>query len=85
MSRDHEFHPDQELDVKGLDCPLPILRAKIALSGMQPGQHLRVLATDPYSVMDFQAYCEKTGHVLLEHLERDGIFIFHLRCRSNAE
>jgi TusA-related sulfurtransferase len=53
------MHPDQELDTRGLNCPLPILKAKKALSSMESGQLLKVLATDPGSVRDFQAFARK--------------------------
>lgn len=56
---------DRELDVRGLNCPLPILRAKKALSEMEEGQILRVIATDTGSVRDFQAFCKQTGHELV--------------------
>jgi len=85
-SGEPDFEPDQELDVTGLNCPLPVLRAKIVLAGMGPGERLRVLATDPYSVMDFKAFCEKTGHVLVAQHEHDGTFIFHLqRKEANSQ
>ena len=60
---------DRELDVRGLNCPLPILRAKKALSEMEAGLVLRVVATDPGSVRDFQAFCRQTGHELVSHGE----------------
>ena len=69
---------DQVLDVQGLNCPMPLLRAKLALSELSSGQRLLVLATDPYSVMDFDAFCAKTGHPLLAHDEVDGVFRFLL-------
>lgn len=56
---------DRELDVRGLSCPLPILRAKKALSEMEEAQILRVIATDTGSVRDFQAFCKQTGHELV--------------------
>ncbi len=56
---------NQELDARGLSCPLPILRTKKALTTMNPGQILRVLATDPGSVKDFEAFARQTGHLLL--------------------
>ncbi len=56
---------NQELDARGLNCPLPILRTKKALTTMNPGQILRVLATDPGSVKDFEAFARQTGHLLL--------------------
>ena len=74
---DMEF--DLDLDVRGLNCPLPILRAKKALNGMTSGQVLRVVATDPGSQKDFQAFARQTGHELLAHAERDGEFEFHLK------
>ena len=60
------MHIDKELDARGLNCPLPILKAKKALSDMQSGQTLRVLATDAGSVRDFQAIAKQTGNELLE-------------------
>lgn len=75
---DSSPEPDQVLDVKGLNCPMPLLRAKLALGELASGQHLLVLATDPYSVMDFDAFCAKTGHQLLAHDEVDGVFRFLL-------
>jgi len=70
---------DRELDARGLNCPLPILRAKKALAGLKPGQVLRILATDPGSVKDFEAFCRQTGHQLVSHAETDKVFTFHLR------
>ena len=57
---------NQVLDVKGLNCPLPILRARKALKDIPPGGTLRVLATDPGAVKDFEAFCRTTGNELLE-------------------
>jgi tRNA 2-thiouridine synthesizing protein A len=73
--------PDQVLDVKGLNCPMPVLRAKLVLDRMQPGQHLRVEATDPHSVPDFEAFCDKTGHSVVTRWEDEGVFGFLLRRR----
>ena len=70
---------DRELDACGLDCPLPILRTKKALNAMQTGDVLKVLATDPASVKDFQAFSKQTGNALLEHSEADGVFRFYLQ------
>ena len=72
---------DQVLDVKGLNCPMPLLRAKLVLDKMEPGQHLRVEATDPHSVPDFEAFCDKTGHALIACQEHEGVFDFLLRRR----
>ena len=60
---------DRELDVRGLNCPLPILRAKKTLGELSAGQVLKVIATDPGSVKDFQAFCKQTGNELLPHSE----------------
>src|SRR5438132_1991433 len=60
---------DRELDVRGLNCPLPILRAKKVLGDLHAGQVLKVMATDPGSVKDFQAFCKQTGNELLSHSE----------------
>ena len=70
---------DQELDASGLNCPLPILRAKKALAGMQSGQVLHVIATDPGSVKDFEAFAKQTGHELLESKEEGGKFHFLIK------
>ena len=70
---------DRELDVKGLNCPLPILRTKKALSEMSSGQVLRVLATDPGAVKDFQAFAKQTGNQLLADSEADQTFEFYFR------
>ncbi len=71
--------PDRELDVKGLNCPLPILRTKKALAEMQSGQLLRVLATDPGAVKDFQAFAKQTGNELLEQREEERVFEYFLK------
>jgi tRNA 2-thiouridine synthesizing protein A len=70
---------DKDLDVRGLNCPLPILRAKKALTGLTAGQVLRVLATDPGSVKDFQAFAKQTGNELLSHTEASQVFTFFLK------
>ncbi|HMV17056.1 MAG TPA: sulfurtransferase TusA family protein [Zoogloea sp.] len=71
---------DKEVDARGLNCPLPILRAKKALAELQAGQVLRVLATDPGSAKDFAAFARQTGHELIEQNERpDQSFEFFLR------
>ncbi len=70
--------PDQVLDTKGLNCPLPILKAKKAIAQMQTGQTLEVTSTDPGSVKDFEALSRQTGHQLLESKQEDGIYIFLL-------
>ncbi len=73
---------DKELDARGLNCPLPILRCKKALAEVTSGQVLKVMATDPGSVKDFQAFCKQTGHELLSMQEIGKEFHFHIRKRS---
>ncbi|HWS11710.1 MAG TPA: sulfurtransferase TusA family protein [Rhodocyclaceae bacterium] len=70
---------DKELDARGLNCPLPILRAKKALTEMTSGQVLRVIATDPGSVKDFQAFAKQTGNELLSQAENNKEFEFYLK------
>jgi tRNA 2-thiouridine synthesizing protein A len=73
------MHFDKELDARGLNCPLPILRAKKALADMQGGQVLKIVATDPGAVKDFQAFCKQTGNELLSHGEANREFTFYMR------
>jgi tRNA 2-thiouridine synthesizing protein A len=70
---------DQELDASGLNCPLPILRAKKALGSMSSGQVLRIVATDPGSVKDFEAFATQTGNELLDSSEEGGKFVFRMK------
>ena len=70
---------DQELDASGLNCPLPILRAKKTLGAMESGQVLRIVATDPGSVKDFEAFAKQTGNELLESGEEGGKFVFLIK------
>jgi tRNA 2-thiouridine synthesizing protein A len=70
---------DQELDASGLNCPLPILRAKKTLTGMEAGQILHVIATDPGSVKDFDAFAKQTGNELMESKEDGGKFHFLIK------
>jgi tRNA 2-thiouridine synthesizing protein A len=70
---------DKELDARGLNCPLPILRTKKSLSDMERGQVLKVLATDPGAVKDFQAFAKQTGHLLLDSSQSSNEFIFFLQ------
>jgi tRNA 2-thiouridine synthesizing protein A len=70
---------DKELDARGLNCPLPILKAKKALNDMQSGQVLKILATDPGSVRDFQAFSKQTGNELLSHAEEKREFTFFVK------
>ena len=70
---------DEELDAKGLNCPLPVLRTKVVLNRMKPGEVLRVQATDPHATIDFEAYCARTGHDLLRVNQSNGVFVFFIR------
>jgi len=70
---------DKELDARGLNCPLPILRAKKALNGMQSGQVLRILATDPGSAKDFETFCKQTGNELLSQAATEREFTFYMK------
>ena len=72
---------DKELDARGLNCPLPILRAKKALTDMGSGQVLKIIATDPGSVKDFQAFAKQTGNPLLASEAADKEFIFFMKKR----
>ena len=69
----------QVLDAKGLNCPLPILKAKKALQGIPIGETLEVLATDPGSVADFDAFCRATGNELVESTQQDNVYRFVIK------
>ena len=70
---------DQVLDVKGLNCPLPILRAKKTLKDMDMGATLEVIATDPGAVKDFEAFCRTTGNELVESSQDGSTYVFVIR------
>jgi len=70
---------DKELDARGLNCPLPILKAKKALNDMQSGQVLKIISTDRGSVKDFEAFCKQTGNDLLSQAAADKEFTFFLK------
>ena len=67
------------LDAKGLNCPLPILKARKALKDVPSGEVLEILATDPGAVADFQAFCRQTGNELVEHSENDSVYRFLIK------
>lgn len=73
--------PDKEeyLDVKGLLCPLPVLKARKRLTGLTAESVLKVDATDPASVIDFPHYCNESGNILVRHSHQDGVYTFWLR------
>lgn len=70
---------DQVLDAKGLNCPLPILRAKKALKDMPTGAVLEILATDPGAVKDFEAFCRTTGNELMSSKNEGGVYTFEIK------
>ncbi len=70
------------LDVKGMNCPLPVLKANRALRSLAPGERLRVLATDRAAISDFKAFCRETGHDLLASSEEAGVLTFLIRKKE---
>ena len=80
MSEDRlEISTESNLDACGLDCPLPLLKAKQALNKLDPGQVLSVVCTDPGSVRDFKVFSEQSGHALLESEEKNGKYYYWLK------
>lgn len=74
---------DKELDAKNLNCPLPILRCKKGLSELNANQVLKIMATDPGAVKDFQAFCKQTGHELLQLDDDAGVLTFYIKKRAD--
>jgi len=70
-----------ELNTRGLRCPLPILKTRLAIDRMESGQVLKVISTDAGSVRDMEAFARQTAHELLDTSAADGEFVFYLRCR----
>ncbi len=70
---------NEELDARGLNCPLPILRAKKAINGLEVAQTLKIIATDPGSVKDFEAFCKQTGNELVSTSEDGGEYTFFIK------
>jgi len=79
MTVSHEGGMKHTLDVCGLACPLPVLKAKKAIKSLPSGSLLTVLATDPGSLKDFETFCQLTGHQLESVSESNGIFTFQIR------
>jgi len=79
-----DLSADQELNASGLSCPLPLLKAKQALNGMETNQVLKVVATDAGSVRDFKVFCEQSGNELLSADEADGSYIYFLRKKPDV-
>jgi tRNA 2-thiouridine synthesizing protein A len=67
------------LDARGLNCPLPILRTKKAIAGLDSGEILEVIATDPGSIKDLDSFCSQTGHEMLSSAQANGEFVFQIR------
>lgn len=82
MSADANERPAAELDASGLSCPMPLLKAKKALNELAAGDLLRVVATDPGSVRDFQVFSEQSGHALLESRQEDGRYHYLLKKKT---
>ena len=79
MENTNTLEFDETLDAKGLNCPLPVLKAKVALNKMQADEILHVEATDPHSKIDFEAYCARTGHEILGIMETGEVVEFYIR------
>ncbi len=79
MEAEQNLASDKQLDACGLNCPLPLLKAKQALNAMAPGLVLKVVCTDSGSVRDFQVFSGQSGHVLLDSQEDDGVYTYWLR------
>ena len=77
-----ESNADRVLDTRGLNCPMPILKAKKVLNEMTGGSLLKILATDPGAVRDFEYFCRHTGHQLMESTESEGEFRFLIRRKG---
>mgnify|MGYP001191818449 CR=1 FL=1 len=73
---------DRTIDTRGLNCPMPILKAKKALNDMAAAEVLKVLATDPGAARDFEYFCKHTGHTLMESTESEGEFVFLIRRKD---
>ena len=82
---DSQINIDERLDAKGLNCPLPILKTKVVLNKMPPGQVLYVEATDPHSVIDFEAYCARTEHELIKIVKSNDLFEFYIRRAAHPK
>ena len=81
-SAQSEVNIGKDLDLKGLMCPMPLLKAKKALNELEPLQVLRVQATDPGSVRDFSVFTSQSGHKLMSSTEEDGVFIYLIQKKA---
>ena len=85
VEHNQEHGYDQSLDARGLNCPLPVLKAKLALNRMKPGEVLHVEATDPHATIDFEAYCARTGHEIIHSETVSGVITFYIRRAENPK
>lgn len=83
VQQDSYLNIDESLDARGLNCPLPILKTKVILNRMQPGKVIYVQATDPHSVIDFEAYCARTDHEIIRMNESNGLYEFYIKRAQN--
>ena len=74
-----ESKPYKELDCRGMNCPLPVVKTKKAIETMKTGESLKIFTTDPGSCNDIPAFCRRTGNTLLEQTEKPGVFIFLIK------
>lgn len=74
-----EMNIDKELDLSGLECPMPLLKAKLALNGMKSQQILKVVATDPGSEKDFHMFVEQSNHEILDFQKSDSAYFYWIR------
>lgn len=74
-----------KLDAKGLNCPLPILKTKVVLNKMRPGEILFVESTDPHATIDFEAYCARSKHELIKTNQSGDVYEFYIRRAENPE
>jgi len=81
----NDIKADQHLDARGLNCPLPVLKAKVALNKMRAGEILHVEATDPHATIDFEAYCARTGHEIIRLTESDDVIEFFISRAENPK
>ena len=80
-----EIPVTKKLDAKGLNCPLPILKTKVVLNKMQPGEILFVEATDPHAEIDFEAYCARSRHKLIQVNQNGNVYEFYIRRAEHQE
>lgn len=79
------LEPTISVDMRGKQCPLPVLRAKVMLTQVAAGEIVHVAATDPHATVDFRAFCARTGHELAKHTrDRDGVLHFYIRRAAGA-